>query len=105
MKQTVGESMGIKASGGIRDYKFAKDLIDAGATRIGASSGIKILKEVQLNPSMYVGYIHLGKLYADTGRKDKAVETLREAKAAFQEMGMDYYLRRTQEVLEKVEAG
>jgi len=45
MRKTVGQQMGVKASGGIRDYKAAKAMIDAGATRIGASSGIKILEE------------------------------------------------------------
>ncbi len=34
----------IKASGGIRDYAFAKSLIDAGATRIGCSAGVAIVQ-------------------------------------------------------------
>ncbi len=42
MRSTVGEEMGVKASGGVRDYESAKALIEAGATRIGASSGKKI---------------------------------------------------------------
>ena len=37
--------LGVKASGGIRCYKDALSMIDAGATRIGASAGINILKE------------------------------------------------------------
>ncbi len=44
MRQTVGPEMGVKASGGVRDYESAKALIDAGATRIGASSGNKIVE-------------------------------------------------------------
>lgn len=44
MRQTVGPEMGVKASGGVRDYESAKALIDAGATRIGASSGKKIVE-------------------------------------------------------------
>ena len=44
MRQTVGPEMGVKASGGIRDYAAAKAMIDAGASRIGASSGIKIIQ-------------------------------------------------------------
>jgi deoxyribose-phosphate aldolase len=43
MRQTVGPTMGVKASGGIRDFSTAKALIDAGATRIGASAGIAIV--------------------------------------------------------------
>ncbi|MBR3928910.1 MAG: deoxyribose-phosphate aldolase [Clostridia bacterium] len=43
MRKTVGCEMGVKASGGIRDYETAKAMIDAGASRIGASSGKKIV--------------------------------------------------------------
>ena len=45
IKENIPETMGIKASGGIRTYKFAKELIDAGATRLGCSAGIKIMEE------------------------------------------------------------
>ncbi|MBI5680550.1 MAG: deoxyribose-phosphate aldolase [Methanobacterium sp.] len=45
IKETVGQDMGIKASGGIKDLKTALNLIDAGATRIGTSSGVKIMEE------------------------------------------------------------
>lgn len=44
MRETVGNSCGVKAAGGIRDYAFAKELIDAGANRIGASASITIIK-------------------------------------------------------------
>lgn len=43
MRQTVGPDMGVKASGGVRDYQTAKAMIDAGATRIGTSSAKGIL--------------------------------------------------------------
>lgn len=42
MKETVGETMQVKASGGIRDYETAIKMIEAGATRLGTSSGIAI---------------------------------------------------------------
>ncbi len=45
MKSVVGDKLGIKASGGIRDRKTALQMIDAGATRLGASAGIKIISE------------------------------------------------------------
>lgn len=45
MRRTVGPDMGVKAAGGIRDYETAKEMIAAGATRIGASAGVKILQE------------------------------------------------------------
>ena len=44
MRATVGADMGVKASGGVRDYESAKALIEAGASRIGASSGKKIVE-------------------------------------------------------------
>lgn len=44
MRRVVGDRLGVKASGGIRDYKTAKAMIDAGASRLGCSSGIAIVK-------------------------------------------------------------
>jgi deoxyribose-phosphate aldolase len=44
MRRTVGPDLGVKAAGGIRDYEAAKKMIAAGATRIGASAGIKIVR-------------------------------------------------------------
>lgn len=43
MRETVGPDLGVKASGGVRDYEGAQAMIDAGATRIGASAGIAIV--------------------------------------------------------------
>lgn len=45
LRRTVGKDMGVKASGGIRDYATAKAMLDAGASRIGASAGVAIVKE------------------------------------------------------------
>jgi deoxyribose-phosphate aldolase len=43
LRQTVGESLGVKAAGGIHDYDTAIVLIEAGASRIGASHSIDII--------------------------------------------------------------
>jgi len=43
MRQTVGPVMGVKASGGVRDYDSAVAMIKAGATRLGTSNGVKIV--------------------------------------------------------------
>lgn len=43
MKNTVGDELEVKASGGIRDGKFAAELLDAGATRLGLSATEKVL--------------------------------------------------------------
>lgn len=44
MRKAVGPDMGVKASGGVSDFKAAMDMINAGANRIGASASISILK-------------------------------------------------------------
>ena len=43
MRKTVGDKALVKASGGVRDFKGAKEMVEAGADRIGASAGIKIV--------------------------------------------------------------
>ena len=43
MRTAVGAGVGVKASGGIRDYATACNMIEAGATRLGTSSGLKII--------------------------------------------------------------
>jgi deoxyribose-phosphate aldolase len=47
MRRVVGPSMGIKAAGGIGSLADAKGMVEAGATRIGASAGVKIVQEAQ----------------------------------------------------------
>ena len=44
MRRVVGESMGVKASGGIRSAEDAYSMVESGATRLGASAGVAILK-------------------------------------------------------------
>jgi deoxyribose-phosphate aldolase len=45
MSETVGPDMGVKASGGIRDYETACTMVEAGATRLGTSAGLLIVGE------------------------------------------------------------
>ncbi|MBP7139832.1 MAG: deoxyribose-phosphate aldolase [Caldisericia bacterium] len=45
IRKSVGDNFGIKASGGIKTYQQAVELINAGATRIGSSSSVKIMEE------------------------------------------------------------
>jgi deoxyribose-phosphate aldolase len=45
MRATVGPKFGVKASGGIRDTKTALAMIEAGATRLGTSAGVAIVKD------------------------------------------------------------
>ncbi|MCK1982108.1 MULTISPECIES: deoxyribose-phosphate aldolase [Peribacillus] len=44
MRKTVGPDIGVKASGGVRNTSDAQKVIEAGATRIGASAGVSIVK-------------------------------------------------------------
>lgn len=44
MRETVGSDMGVKSSGGIHDKEFAKELVDAGANRLGTSATIEIVE-------------------------------------------------------------
>ena len=47
MRRVVGEEMGVKAAGGVRDLEGLKAMVAAGATRIGASAGVRIVQESQ----------------------------------------------------------
>lgn len=47
MRACVGDRLGVKASGGIRDLETAMAMIEAGASRIGASAGVQIVKEAE----------------------------------------------------------
>jgi deoxyribose-phosphate aldolase len=45
MRETVGKNIGVKASGGIHSYEEALAMVEAGASRIGASAGLRIVEE------------------------------------------------------------
>ena len=47
MRKTVGDKIGVKASGGIKTYEDAVKMINAGANRLGTSSGIAIMKSAK----------------------------------------------------------
>lgn len=58
MRRVVGEDMGVKAAGGVRDLEGLKAMVEAGASRVGASAGVKIIqqsagKQVTAAPSGY----------------------------------------------------
>jgi deoxyribose-phosphate aldolase len=59
MRRVVGAEMGVKAAGGIRDFEGLKAMVAAGATRVGASAGVKIVKEARgdrAHAAMTTGY-------------------------------------------------
>ena len=47
MRKTVGRALGVKASGGVKGIDDARAMFEAGATRIGASVGVKIAQEAE----------------------------------------------------------
>ena len=60
MRRVVGPEMGVKAAGGVRTYEDAESMVKAGATRIGASAGVKIIqgpgsRKSPLRPRQRVG--------------------------------------------------
>ncbi len=47
MRRVVGPDMGVKASGGVRNLAIARAMLNAGANRLGTSSGVIIMKELE----------------------------------------------------------
>jgi predicted ATPase len=63
--------------------------------------GIKAMDQLNLRPFSAQGRLFLGELYNDKDKSEKALENLRKAEEMFQEMEMEYWLRKTQEVLQR----
>jgi deoxyribose-phosphate aldolase len=53
MRKTVGENIGVKASGGIRDSNAAKEMVAAGANRLGTSAGVAIVTGTETSKAGY----------------------------------------------------
>jgi tetratricopeptide (TPR) repeat protein len=64
--------------------------------------GIDMLKSPKAKPFYAIGYLALGELYSDSGQTEKAMENLKISESMFKEMGMDYWLARTREVIERI---
>jgi deoxyribose-phosphate aldolase len=62
MRRTVGPSMGVKAAGGIRTREALHQMVDAGATRIGTSSGVAILRSHHTAESEAPAVLHAAKV-------------------------------------------
>ena len=61
--------------------------------------GIEICKQLKIKTYFSLGHLYLGQLYLNAGKKEKAMDNLKKAEGMFQEMGMDYWLGKAQEVL------
>ncbi len=64
--------------------------------------GISLLEELKLPCFSGDGYLWLGEVYAESGRRDEALENLKKAEGMFREMGMDYWLGKAQEVIARL---
>ena len=64
--------------------------------------GIKILEESKLKAWVSQGFFYLGELYSNADQKEKALENLTKAETEFKDMGMDYWLDKTREVLARL---
>ena len=64
--------------------------------------GIKILEKLKLRPFVALGYFFLGELYANTSRKDEALKNCNLALSMYQEMGIEYWPDKIQEVLDRL---
>ncbi len=64
--------------------------------------GLRIVEDLRIKPIQARGHVLLGETYAIAGQNKKALATLNKARQMCQEMGMDYYLARTEKALEKL---
>ena len=92
---------------GISRAWLGRILAKTDATQIEAAAqqilqGISLLEELGLRSHYAWGYLWLGEVYAESGRREEAMENLKKAEAMFREMGMDYFLGKTQEVLARL---
>ena len=88
---------------GMVGWKSQKIKIDEAEQHI--RQGIRIVNELGMKPFEMVGYLYLGELFTYVNEREKALEILKRTEKAFQEMGMDYWLSRTQGVLERLREG
>jgi class 3 adenylate cyclase/tetratricopeptide (TPR) repeat protein len=64
--------------------------------------GITLLEELGMKSQASWGYLWLGEVYAESGRREEALENLKRAEGMFREMGMDYWLAKAQEALARL---
>ena len=64
--------------------------------------GIALLEELKIKSHFSLGYLWLGEVFAEAGRKEEALINLKKAETLFREMGMDYWLAKAQEALVKL---
>lgn len=81
-------------------FKTAPDKFEEAEQQI--LQGINIADQLGLRVYSAPGYLFLGEAYAESGRKEAALENLNKAESMFREMGMDYWLGKAQEALKRL---
>jgi class 3 adenylate cyclase/tetratricopeptide (TPR) repeat protein/adenylate kinase len=76
-------------------------LLQAARAEASILEGIEIVTELGMRPYCAQGYLHLGELCMGTGRIQLSIKNLKKAERMFKKMGMEYWLRKTQEVLSR----
>jgi len=84
------------------NYPAASSGVSPKKHRTPQGAGNITLARFKLRPGIANGYLYLGEFYSDTGQNEKAIESLTRAEAEFREMGMGYWLNRTQEILGRI---
>jgi class 3 adenylate cyclase/tetratricopeptide (TPR) repeat protein len=64
--------------------------------------GINLLEELGIAAESCLGYLWLGEVYAESGRREEALKNLKKAETMFREMRMDYWLGKAQEALARL---
>ncbi len=82
---------------------FKEDASTYGQAEASLLQGMQICAELGMRPTYSEGCLFLGELYIDAGEKPKAWEQLGRAQSMFQNMGMDYWLSKTQTLLKKLD--
>jgi class 3 adenylate cyclase/tetratricopeptide (TPR) repeat protein len=65
--------------------------------------GLKMVEDLQIKPLQAIGHLCLAETYSIAGQRERAVASLKKAHGMCQEMGMDYWLARTEKALEGLE--
>jgi len=79
-----------------------KDITESDRAEKHILEGMKALEAINMKPWLVHGYFFLGELYADIGKKEKAMENLKKAQGMYQEMEIDYWPDKVKEVLNKL---
>jgi tetratricopeptide (TPR) repeat protein len=85
--------------------ELGRVLGEEGISQVGAAEqsilgGMRIAEDLKLKPIQAIGHLNLGETYALVGQTEKALSSLKKAREMCREMGMDYYLVRTEKALE-----